>query len=264
MPPLPKTPLIAVVGPTGTGKTDLAEHLTREFNGELINTDSRQFYRGLDIGTAKPPGSLQPDGTYLAGSGAVYHLVDIRDPDEPMNLAQFQALAREAWAEIASRDKLPILVGGTGLYVEATVTDLDLPSSVSRPPSSEPRPFPRLPIPKNVLLIAPLRSDQELRERLTVRADEMFASSVVEEAKRAFETYPPDLPALSGIIYPILKRHLADEISLEEAKRGFVAADWQLVRRQRTWWRRRPEVHYVTDFSKAEGLVRLHLSSLAS
>jgi tRNA A37 N6-isopentenylltransferase MiaA len=258
MHPLPETPLVAVVGPTGTGKTELAEHLARLFDGELINADSRQFYRGLDIGTAKPPGKLQPDGSFLADSGAVYHLIDTREPDEPMNLAQFQALAREAWSDTASRRRLPILVGGTGLYVEATITDLELPSPDS---PQEKRPFPRLPIPENVLLIAPQRTDEELRERLIARADEIFSSGVVAEAKKAFEIYPPSLPALSGIIYPILKRHLDGEISLKEAKKEFETKDWQLARRQRTWWRRRPEVRFVKDFQQAEALARAHLAS---
>jgi tRNA A37 N6-isopentenylltransferase MiaA len=260
MHPLPETPLIAVVGPTGTGKTELAEHLARLFDGELINADSRQFYRGLDIGTAKPPGKLQPDGSFLADSGAVYRLIDIREPDEPMNLAQFQALAREAWSDIASRRRLPILVGGTGLYVEATITDLELPSPGSSP---EKRPFPRLPIPENVLLIAPRRTDKELRVRLIARMDEIFSSGVVAEAKKAFEIYPPNLPALSGIIYPILKRHLDGEVTLEETKKEFLAGDWQLARRQRTWWRRRPEVQLVKDFQEAEALTQSFLSSQA-
>lgn len=250
---LPQTPLIAVVGPTGSGKTDLAEQLAREFNGELINADSRQFYRGLSIGTAKPSGKSQPDGTYLADSDALYHLVDIRDPDEPMNLAQFQALAREAWDEIASRDKLPILVGGTGLYVEAAVTDLVLDGS-----SAEKRPFPRLLIPPNVLILSPTRSDEELRARIRKRTDAMFTQGLAEEIAKLM-SLDPDLPALSSIGYREILSVLKGDLSEKEARDEINSQTWQLARRQRTWWRRRPEVRPVSSNQEAVNLVRTHL-----
>ncbi|MCW5853987.1 MAG: tRNA (adenosine(37)-N6)-dimethylallyltransferase MiaA [Anaerolineae bacterium] len=102
-------PLLAIVGPTGVGKTALAVRLAQTFDGEIVSADSRQFYRGMDIGTAKPTREEQ--------AAAPHHLLDIADPDATIGLAQFQALARVALEAIQGRGKLPLLVGGTGQYV---------------------------------------------------------------------------------------------------------------------------------------------------
>jgi len=101
--------LVAIVGPTGIGKSRLALRLAQAFNGEIVSADSRQVYRYMDIGTAKPnPREL---------SLAPHHLIGIVNPDENFSLAQYQALAYQAIRDIRQRQKLPLLVGGSGLYV---------------------------------------------------------------------------------------------------------------------------------------------------
>jgi tRNA dimethylallyltransferase len=101
--------LVAIVGPTALGKSDLAIHLARVFHGEIINADSRQVYRYMDIGTAKPiPQEL---------AQVRHHLVSIVDPDQDFGLTQFQSLANQAISNISERGCLPVLVGGSGLYV---------------------------------------------------------------------------------------------------------------------------------------------------
>jgi tRNA dimethylallyltransferase len=107
----PKPPLILIVGPTAVGKTDLAIQLAEKLNGEIISADSRLFYRGMDIGTAKP--SLEERAR------VPHYLIDIVDPDETLSLAVFQEKAKNIIADIHSRGKLPFLVGGTGQYVRA-------------------------------------------------------------------------------------------------------------------------------------------------
>lgn len=106
--------IIAVVGPTASGKSDLAVRIAQRLEGEIISADSMQIYRGMDIGTAKV--------TREEMGGIPHHLIDIREPQESFSAAEFQALAREKIREIAGRRKLPILVGGTGLYLNS-VTD---------------------------------------------------------------------------------------------------------------------------------------------
>ena len=101
--------VIAIVGPTAIGKTKLALSLARIFNGEIVNADSRQVYRYMDIGTAKPGHREQ--------ESIPHHLIDIVDPDEDFNLALYQPLAYGAIEDIQKRGKLPLLVGGSGLYV---------------------------------------------------------------------------------------------------------------------------------------------------
>ncbi len=106
-----KSPLILIVGPTAVGKTELAIQLAEHFNGEIVSADSRLFYRGMDIGTAKP--------TRAEMREVPHHLIDIAEPDEVLSLAVFQQEATEVIADIHKRNKLPFLVGGTGQYVRA-------------------------------------------------------------------------------------------------------------------------------------------------
>ncbi len=106
-----KPHLILVIGPTAVGKTEIAIQLAERLHGEIVSADSRLFYRGMDIGTAKPSRDEQ--------ARVQHHLIDIADPDEILSLAVFQQEAREAINDIHSRDKLPFLVGGTGQYIRA-------------------------------------------------------------------------------------------------------------------------------------------------
>ncbi len=105
--------MLAVVGPTAVGKSDVAVLLAQRLNGEVVSADSMQVYRGLDIGTGKlPPGER---------GGVPHHLIDVVEPQEPFNVAQYEGLALEAIAGIHARGRLPLLVGGTGLYYRAVV-----------------------------------------------------------------------------------------------------------------------------------------------
>jgi tRNA dimethylallyltransferase len=106
-----KPPLVLIVGPTAVGKTEIAIQLAERLNGEIVSADSRLFYRGMDIGTAKPTREEQ--------ARIPHHLIDIADPDEVLSLAIFQQKAREAISDLHTRKKLPLLVGGTGQYIRA-------------------------------------------------------------------------------------------------------------------------------------------------
>ncbi len=110
-------PLLAIVGPTASGKTDLALALARESPLEIVVADSRQVYRGMDIGTAKP-------GT-AARAAVPHHLIDLVDPDEPFTVADWVARARRVLPEIAGRGRLPLVVAGTGLYLAALIDGHD-------------------------------------------------------------------------------------------------------------------------------------------
>jgi len=117
--------IVVIVGPTASGKTALSLDLAEKFDGEIVNADSRQVYRGMNIGTAKAP--KDPGSKYTVG-GVVHHLIDIVDPDDEFTLAHFKQDAFTAIDDILSRGKLPILVGGTGLYVQAIIDNLDIPA----------------------------------------------------------------------------------------------------------------------------------------
>lgn len=115
----PIAPLIVIAGPTAVGKTSLAIHLAELFDGEIVNADSRSFYRGMDIGTAKP--SIE-DQTRIR-----HHLMDILDPSDEMSLSMFQRFAFTAIDDVLNRGKIPLLVGGTAQYLNAVVENWRIP-----------------------------------------------------------------------------------------------------------------------------------------
>jgi tRNA dimethylallyltransferase len=141
--------VLAVVGPTGVGKSALALRLARDLNGEIISADSRQVYRYLDIGTAKPTHSEQ--------SLVPHHLIDIIDPDRDFSLAQYQEMVYKTIDEVASRGHIPLLVGGSGLYVWSVLEDWQIPR------------------------VAP---DMDLRKRLEKRAADGEKEKLYEELKQ--------------------------------------------------------------------------------
>jgi tRNA dimethylallyltransferase len=117
--------LIAIVGPTGIGKSRLALHLAKAFSGEIISADSRQVYRYMDIGTAKPsPQEL---------AAVPHHLIDIINPDDDFSLAAYQEMAKKAINEIHRRGNLPFLVGGSGLYIKAVLEGWQIPRVLPDP-----------------------------------------------------------------------------------------------------------------------------------
>lgn len=115
------TRVVAVVGPTAAGKSALSLRLAHELGGEVVNADSMQLYRGMDIGTAKL--------TVAEREGVPHHVLDIWDVTEPASVAVYQGLARAAIDDIAARGRVPLLVGGSGLYVRAVLEDFDFPGT---------------------------------------------------------------------------------------------------------------------------------------
>ncbi|MBS4199049.1 tRNA (adenosine(37)-N6)-dimethylallyltransferase MiaA [Bacillus sp. FJAT-49732] len=115
--------LIVIVGPTAVGKTKLSIEMAKRFNGEIISGDSMQVYKGMDIGTAKI--------TAEEMEGIPHHLLDIKEPDKAFSVADFQKLVREKINEITDRDAIPIIVGGTGLYIQAVLYDYHFSESTS-------------------------------------------------------------------------------------------------------------------------------------
>ncbi len=107
--------VLVIIGPTAVGKTDLSIFLAQQLNGEIINGDSVQIYKGLDIGTAKISDEEK--------QGVMHHLLDIKEPDEEFSVAEFQSLVRSKITEITNKGKLPIICGGTGLYIQAALYD---------------------------------------------------------------------------------------------------------------------------------------------
>lgn len=121
----PLKPVVILVGPTAVGKTEVAIGLAKELAGEIVTADSMQVYKGMDIGTAKP--------TLAEQNGVPHHLIDIVSPDESFNVARYREMAHAVIADIHARERLPIVSGGTGLYVRAVLDEFALPGSGSDP-----------------------------------------------------------------------------------------------------------------------------------
>ncbi len=121
----PLRPLVVIIGPTGVGKTELSIELAERLEGEIVSADSRLFYRGMDIGTAKPSPVDQ--------LRVPHHLIDVANPDEIWSLAMFQEAARAAIRDIHQRGHLPFLVGGTGQYIRAVIEEWEIPKIKPNP-----------------------------------------------------------------------------------------------------------------------------------
>lgn len=120
-----KIPVLVIAGPTASGKTALAVELAKKYNGEVVSADSMQIYKRMDIGTAKP------DKAEMAG--VVHHMIDIAEPEDSFSVADYVDMAHKVIADIVSRKKLPIVAGGTGLYINSLIDDADF----SKAPSND-------------------------------------------------------------------------------------------------------------------------------
>ncbi|MBV9121640.1 MAG: tRNA (adenosine(37)-N6)-dimethylallyltransferase MiaA [Chloroflexi bacterium] len=270
-------PLLAIVGPTASGKSSLALYLAERIDGAVIvSADSRQIYRGLNIGTAKP--------TAEELAKVPHRLVDVVDPDQPFSLAAYQ---RQAYTAI-DESKRPVLVGGTGLYIRAIVDGLTLPEA---PPSdslrsagyspaellhqlqmldpakaavidtSNPRrliraieqagrPSPPANPRYQVLQIGLTAPRPVLYQRADERVDRMLAAGWLDEVRGLLRRYPSDLPAMSGLGYSELGAVLRDQLSLDQAAKAIKTRTHQLIKRQLTWFRRDARIQWF-DISES-------------
>ncbi|CBT75314.1 MULTISPECIES: tRNA (adenosine(37)-N6)-dimethylallyltransferase MiaA [Glutamicibacter] len=199
-------PVIAVVGPTGTGKSDLAISLAQELGGEIVNSDALQFYRGMDIGTAKLP--INERG------GIAHHLLDTMSIREEASVAAFQAQAREQFAQIRARGKVPVMVGGSGLYVRAALDVIDFPPTdpdARRRLEAEVEAEGDGSLRRRLAEVDPVSAGRNLDLRRAIRALEVY-----EISGRAFSSFMPQreyfAPAIQiGLNYERQALHAALE-----------------------------------------------------
>ncbi|MGW6458887.1 tRNA (adenosine(37)-N6)-dimethylallyltransferase MiaA [Streptomyces sp. NPDC055078] len=284
----PAPRVIAVVGPTAAGKSDLGVFLAQRLDGEVINADSMQLYRGMDIGTAKlPPGER---------GGVPHHLLDIWDVTEAANVADYQRLARAEIDRLLAEGRTPVVVGGSGLYVRGAVDTLEFPGTDpairarleeeatalgpgalhARLAAADPdaarailpgngrrivralevieitgKPFTaQLPSHESVydtvqLGVAVARP--ELDRRIALRVDRMWEAGLVDEV-RALEAQGlrEGLTASRALGYQQNLRALAGECTEQEARDETVRATKRFARRQESWFRRDPRVHWLS------------------
>ena len=273
-----------MVGPTASGKSSLAISLAKAFGGEVISADSRQVYRGLDLGTGKV--------TKEEMDGVPHHLLDVANPQERFSVSDFQKLGRLAIQDILSRGKLPIVCGGTGLYVDTLLNNTTLPQV---PPNEKLRKkleqlsaeelYEKLKkldperaenidqhnpmrlvraieiaealgrVPKaeksdeyEVLKIGLLPPDEILKEKITVRFKERLEQGMLDEAKKLHEgglSY--ERMEELGLEYRYMARLLQGKLTREEFEKELNNESWQYAKRQKTWFKRDKEIRWFKD-----------------
>jgi tRNA dimethylallyltransferase len=278
-------PIAAIVGPTGSGKTELALALAAQFPVEILVADSRQVFRGMDIGTAKPDAR--------ARAAVPHHLIDLVAPHQPFSVAAWAGEARRILPEVSARGRLPLVVGGSGLYLAALLDGYEFgpsprpehrerlkeelatvgiaaladrlravdPASAARVDLRNPRRVARAlersvagdsvspaarPWSGAVRLIGISRPTEVLNRRIDQRAHWLFANGLIQEVGDLLAAgHDPRQPPLTGHGYGEAARYLAGEWSLEEAVAVTARRTRQYAKRQRTWFRRDPRIVWL-------------------
>lgn len=289
--------LIVIGGATATGKTALAIALAQQLNSVILSADSRQVYRGFDIGTAKPTPAQQRQ--------VRHHLIDLCDPGDTLTLAIYQAEAQALIAHYHAQGMTPLLVGGTGLYIRSITQGLMMPQvppqadlraqlmamgqqecyqwlqqvdplaaqrihphdqvrtlralevyyvtgvSLSQQQRREPPPYP-------IWYFALGGGDrQHQRRRIEQRTHQMLKMGWLDEIRRLQTQYGDELPLLETLGYREMRQYLRGEVSLEAAIALTVQHTQQFAKRQRTWFRAEPGIHWLQATTLEEQLAEI-------
>ena len=230
---------IIILGPTGSGKTGVAIKIAKAIDGEIISADSRAIFKGMDIGTAKP--------TLEEQDNVPHYGIDLVNPDERFTVADWKKYAEEKIAEIKARGKVPIVVGGTGLYIDALIYDYKFkgPTGAKIGDFEQKSCTDRTEVKGDFLLIGIKWGTEELRERLKKRIDQMFSEKLYDETRTLVSKYGLDLGAMKSDIYEYAWKYINGELTLNEAKEQCFYEDWHLAKRQMTWFKRNPKINWL-------------------
>jgi tRNA dimethylallyltransferase len=292
--------LISIVGPTASGKSDLAVRLARKFQGEVVSADSRQVYRGLNIGTGKI--------TKKERRHVPHHLLDVASPSRTFTAAQYQKLADRSIRDISKRGRIPIICGGTGFYIDSLLYGFQLPPvkpdvalraklenmpnedllkelaslDPARAGTIDPKNRRRLiraleivmltnkPVPElkkepryHALKIGIAVSKEDLQKRIHARLVTRLKQGMIAETKRLHRK------GLSfkrlhdlGLEYREISRFLRGEIGQEEMEREIEKESYHYAKRQMTWFKRDKGIHWISSALEAEQLVRIFLKKV--
>ena len=276
-----KPKILVILGPTATGKSDLAVELALKYRGEIISADSRQVYKGMDLGTGKITEAEMKD--------VPHHMLDVGNPDSVFNVSKFKIKAQKIIADILKRGKLPIICGGTGFYIGAIVNNTtlpDVPPDIELRKRLEPKTREQLitileKLDENILKtidlknkrriiraieiakalgkVPPVKSeplynaiqiglitpDKVLKDRIKTRLIKRIEASMLKEGQMLHKQGISwkRLENL-GLEYRYMARHLTGQITLEQMIEQLNSKIWQYARRQKTWFRRNKDIQW--------------------
>ncbi len=278
-------PLVVIVGETASGKSALALELAEQFNGEIVGADSWTVYRGFTIGTAKPTAAEQ--------MSIPHHLFDIVDARDGFNAALYKELANAAIEDIQRRGKLPILVGGTGLYIDSVLFDygfmppgdpaererrnnesvdvllaeahargISLDSVDTRNKRRVIRAIEtggQLPVSaelrENTVVLGVSVPREQLRERVIRRVDAMLAAGLEQEVDALAATYGWDVEPMKGIGYREWRDYFIGTQDLSTTRERIISSTMKLAKRQRTWFKRNISIHWINNSSDCVDII---------
>ncbi len=288
-----RSPLIIIVGPTASGKSELAIKLAKKFNGEIISADSRQVYRGMDIGTSK----VSKKERHMIP----HHLLDVANPKNNYNVAHFQCDAKKAILKILSKGKLPFMVGGSAFWIDAVAFDMNLPKVKPNPALRKKlsmlstarlhamlkklnperaklidrqNPYrliraieivkaTKKPIgkvvkrsPYNVLWLGITVPKKKLYKRIDERLATRMRKGLVAEVKRLLLAGVPASRLIGiGLEYRYVTLYLQGKLTKHQMIDQLRTAIHQYAKRQMTWWRRNKEIHWIQTPKQAEKVI---------
>lgn len=283
-------PLIVIAGQTASGKSSLALQIAKQHQGEIISADSWSVYKGMDIGTAKPSPAEQIE--------ARHHLIDIVKPDEDYTAGLFQKDAEAVMNQIYTRGKLPIIVGGTGLYIDGVIfnfsfmktsdktvrerynslsikqllieidhknydlTGIDVRNKrrLIRVLETEGEVPKRSNLRSNTLVLGTRIDRAKLRKNIEERVEEMFKNGLKREVMEIVERYGWDCEGMQGIGYKEFKLWDDGQLSMRQTKQRIVRNTLALAKRQKTWFKKNLQINWVDSEKEAEQLVAKFLS----
>lgn len=286
--------IIVICGPTATGKSALAVEIAKQFNGEIISADSRQVYRGLDIGSAK----IAAHET----QGIPHHLINVVDPTDVFTVSQFQVMTHEIIEGIYSRGKLPIICGGTGMYISAVIDGIGFPEVppdlalrqelekmtveqlVTRLEELDPKRASEIDRKNPVRLIRAIEIAETLGSIPSLNRDssryqtcsiglELPKEELVRRIRQRIESRIPALfdeiknlnaKGVSferlhsfGLEYRYGSEYIQDHMTLEEFKETLATKTWQFAKRQLTWFKANPQIHWFNSDSDKQKILNV-------
>lgn len=284
--------MITILGPTASGKTNMAITLAKEFSGEIICADSRTVYKDMDIGTAKP--------TIAEQKTINHHLLDMVEPGNSFNVSRFKELAVASITDIQDRGKMPFLVGGSGLYIDSILFDYQFDRagkgknvrlnnlSIDKLQMMVSEQYPELELnnselnnPRRLLHIlsnGPSKSEDRskqkiesldlgidikiplLKQNIALRTKNMLNKSFIQEVEMFVKKYGSNCEQLQTIGYAEVLKFLNGLIKKDELEEQINRATYQLARKQMTWFKRNPNIIWISNIVEAKAAVSDYLN----